>query len=68
MLKIIEHVFKNSKSNSKIIIRMIETSLKPLIEFIDQQRNIILVKKIEHHPFPFLKPFGWQSFYLMKKQ
>lgn len=68
MLKIIEHVFKNSKSDSKIIIRMIETSLKPLIEYIDQQRNIILVKKIEHHPFPFLKPFGWQSFYLMKKQ
>ena len=68
MVKIIEHVFKNAKSNSKIIVRAIETSLKPLIESIDLQKNIILVKKIEHHPFPFLKPFGWQSFYLIKKQ
>ena len=68
MEKIIEHVFKNSKSNSKIIVRMIETSLKPLIEFINLQRDIILVKKIEHHPFPFIKPLGWQSFYLIKKQ
>jgi len=68
MVKIIEHVFKNAKSNSKIIVRAIETSLKPLIESIDLQKNIIFVKKIEHHPFPFLKPFGWQSFYLIKKQ
>jgi len=68
MIEIIEHVFKNSKNNSKIIIRAIETSLEPLIESINQQSNIILVKKIEHHPFPFLKPFGWQSFYLLKKQ
>ena len=68
MVKIIEHVFKTAKSNSKIIVREIETSLKPLIESIDLQRDIILVKKIEHHPFSFLKPSGWQSFYLMKKQ
>jgi len=68
MVKIIEHVFKNAKNNSKIIVRAIETSLKPLTEYIDLQKNIILVKKIEHHPFPFLKPFGWQSFYLLKKE
>ena len=68
MLKIIEHVFKNSKSNSKIIVRMIETSIKPLMKSINLQRDIILVKKIEHHPFPFIKPLGWQSFYLIKKQ
>ena len=68
MLKIIEHVFKNSKSNSKIIVRMIETSLRPLMESIKLQKDIFLVKKIEHHPFPFIKPLGWQSFYLIKKQ
>ena len=34
---------------------------------IGMQKDVRLVKKIDHHPFPFLKPFGWQSFYLIKK-
>jgi len=68
MLKIVEHIFKTAKNNSKIIIREMEASVKPLIRYIDMQRNISLVKKIDHNPFPFLKPFGWQSFYLIKKE
>ena len=68
MLKIVEHIFKTAKNNSKIIIREMEASVKPLIRYIDMQRNVFIVKKIDHHPFPFLKPFGWQSFYLTKKE
>ena len=67
MVKIVEHIFKTAKNNSKIIVREMETSIKPLVEYIDLQRDVCLVKKIDHHPFPFLKPFGWQSFYLIKK-
>jgi 2-polyprenyl-3-methyl-5-hydroxy-6-metoxy-1,4-benzoquinol methylase len=68
MVKIVEHIFKTATNNSKIIVREIDTSIKPLVEYIDMQRNVYLVKKIDHNPFPFLKPFGWQSFYLIKKE
>jgi hypothetical protein len=68
MVKIVEHIFKTATNNSKIIVREIDTSIKSLVEYIDMQRNVYLVKKIDHNPFPFLKPFGWQSFYLIKKE
>jgi len=66
MVKIVDHVFKTAKNNSKIIVREMEASLKPLMDYIDMQRNIFIEKKIHNHPFPFIKPFGWQSFYLIK--
>ncbi|MCK5029982.1 MAG: hypothetical protein KAR64_00800, partial [Thermoplasmatales archaeon] len=68
MVKIIEHIFKTATNNSKIIVREIDTSIKPLVRYIDMQRNVSLVKKIDHNPFPFIKPFGWQSFFLIKKE
>ena len=68
MVKIIEHIFKTATNNSKIIIREIDTSIKPLVRYIDMQRYVSLVKKIDHNPFPFIKPFGWQSFHLIKKE
>jgi len=68
MMGIVKHILKAAKNHSKIIVREMETSLKPLIEYIDMQQDIYLVEKTDHHPFPFLKPFGWQSFYLIKKQ
>ena len=68
MMGIVKHIFKTAKNHSKIIVREMETSLKPLVKYIDMQQDIYLVEKIDHHPFPFLKPFGWQSFHLIKKQ
>jgi 2-polyprenyl-3-methyl-5-hydroxy-6-metoxy-1,4-benzoquinol methylase len=68
MVKIIEHILKNATNNSKIIVREIDTSIKPLVRYINMQRNVSLVKKIDHNPFPFIKPFGWQSFHLIKKE
>jgi len=67
MVKIVEHIFKTAKNNTRIILREMEISIKPLIKYIGMQKDVRLVKKIDHHPFPFLKPFGWQSFYLIKK-
>jgi precorrin-6B methylase 2 len=68
ILKVVEYIFKNVKNDCKIIVRELDAAVKPLIDLIDLQENIILVKKIERHPFPFYKPFGWRSFYLIKKQ
>jgi hypothetical protein len=68
MMVIVKHILKAAKNHSKIIVREMETSLIPLIEYIGMQQDIYLVEKIDHHPFPFLKPFGWQSFHLIKEQ
>ena len=68
MLNVLDYIFKNAKSNSKIIVREIDAAIKPLINLIDLHENISLVKKIERHAFPFYKPFGWRSFYLIKNQ
>ena len=68
ILQVVDFIFKNVKNDCKIIVRELDAAVKPLINLIDLQQNIILVKKIERHPFPFYKPFGWRSFYLVKKQ
>ena len=44
-----------------------ETSVKNLIKYIDSNIDITQINKIEHNPFPFVKPFGWTSFYFLKK-
>jgi len=67
MIEIVDHIFKTANKNSKIIVREMEISIKPLIKYIKMQRDVFLVKNISHNPFPFLKPFGWQSFFLIKK-
>jgi len=67
MIKIVEHIFEAAKSNTRIIIREVEISIKPLISYVGMRGDVRLLKKIDHHPFPFFKPFGWQSFHLIKK-
>jgi len=68
LLQVVDYIFKNVKNESKIIVRELDAAVKPLINLIDLHENIILVKKIESNQFPFYKPFGWRSFYLVKKQ
>ena len=68
LLQVVDYIFTNVKNNSKVIVRELDAAVEPLINLIDLQDNIILVKKIESHQFPFYKPFGWSSFYLVKKQ
>jgi len=65
--KILEHVFESAKSQSKIIFRTSGISVKSIIGNINLHQDISLIEKIENHPFPFTKPFGWQSFYFIKK-
>ena len=67
-VKIIKNIFKNAKINSKIIVREMDTSTKTLLEYIKLEKNIRLINKLDHNPFPFIKPFGWQSFYFEKKK
>jgi precorrin-6B methylase 2 len=65
--QILEHVFENAKSRGKIIFRTSGLSAKSIIGRINLHQDVTLIEKIENHPFPFVKPFGWRSFYMIKK-
>jgi hypothetical protein len=67
MIKIIKHIFKSAKVNTKIIIREMETSIKPIESHIEKQNNVFFLEKIDHNPFPFIKPFGWKSLHFSKR-
>ena len=67
MLRIVENISENAKKNTRIIVREMETLVNPLINFLNYDKSMTLVKKICNNPFPFFSPFGWQSFYLLKK-
>lgn len=63
-VKILEHIFKTARSQSKIIVREPEINTKSVIDCIDMNKDIIVMNNMRNRPFPLL---GWRSFYLMKK-
>ena len=63
-IKILEHIFKTSKPNNKIIVRELKWETKAINDFIDSNNDVLLVKKIDNYSFPY---FRWSSFYCMKK-
>jgi precorrin-6B methylase 2 len=65
--QILEHIFENAKSHSKIIFRTPGLYSKLVLNRINLNQDVTLMKKIENHPFSFIKSFGWRSFYLIKK-
>jgi protein-L-isoaspartate O-methyltransferase len=67
ILQILDHVIHNAKGNAMIIIREVETAVRPLIKYLDAQNNIKIMKKIGHYGFPFPGLLGWQAFYILKK-
>ena len=66
-IPILKHVFKNINSNTRVILREKEISIKPIIDYLQKQKNIVIIDKIIHHPFPFYHPLGWESYYLQRK-
>ena len=66
--KILENILKTASSETKIIVRELDLSVDSVKKFIDLNKDKLkLVKTIENHPFPFVRPFGWQSLYMIKK-
>jgi len=64
---ILNHLIKNALPNTKIILREVESSAPSILQFLQSHQNITVQDSLEHHPFPFVKPFGWISFLLIKK-
>lgn len=65
--QILENVFENAKSQSKIVFRASIHSTKSILNCINLHKDIIIVKRIENYPLFFRRAFGWRSFYLIKK-
>ncbi len=62
-IKVLEHIFKNAKPKSKIIVRTSYLN-ESIINSLNPNKDITVVKKIENHPFPTSR---WKSFCLVKK-
>ena len=63
-IEILEHIFKTAKPNNKIIVRELKWEAKEINDFIDANKNITLMKKIDNYSFPH---FRWCSFYCTKE-
>lgn len=64
---ILNHLIHDTSSDTKIILREVESSAPSILTFIQHHKNISIQDSIIHHPFPFVKPFGWISYLLVKK-
>jgi len=62
-IKVLEHIFKNAKPQSKIIIRTSYLT-ESIINSLNPDQDITIVKKFGNHPFPTSR---WESFCLIKK-
>jgi len=65
--EVLEHVFKKANKQSKIIVRELDNVIKPVIQCIKSHKEIVIIRRIHHNSFPFIKPVCWQTFYLQKK-
>jgi len=63
-IDVINHIIKNSKPNTHIIIRDSYFDIESILSIINSHKKIEFVEKMENHPFPTSK---WDSFYLVKK-
>lgn len=62
-LKVLEHVFKDAKPQTKIIIRDSILDMESIIKNSNPHKNITIKEKIENCSFP---NFSWNSFLLVK--
>lgn len=63
--KILENIFKNAKENCIIIVREINSTINPIMNYINQQNEVTYVKKVQFSTL-FLIPFFWYAIYLIK--
>jgi precorrin-6B methylase 2 len=64
-IKVLHHIFKTAKPNTKIIVRELYSQNQPVEKLISHFKNIDVIKKIDNHPYPTA---GWESFCLQKRK
>lgn len=62
--KILKNIFKNSKKDTKIIVREQNDISKIILKIAENHKDIKIIKKMENKPFP---TSSWISYYFLKK-
>ena len=65
-VQILEHLFKNAKHQSTIIVREVSIATADILHCINAHPEIEIIQQMHHTPFPFYGPLGWDTFYLRK--
>jgi precorrin-6B methylase 2 len=63
-IQVFNHIIKNAKSNSKIIIRDTFLDIESILKNIDSDKQVTIAKKIKNHAFT---NSSWTSYCLLKK-
>ena len=61
---ILDAILTTAHPNTRIILREVESHSAKILSFIDQKPLLQLLDHMSNHPFPFFKPFGWNSYLL----
>ena len=65
-VQILEHLFKNAKHQSTIIVREVSIATADILHCINAHPEIEIVQQMHHTPFRFYGPLGWDTFCLRK--
>jgi precorrin-6B methylase 2 len=65
-VQILEHLFKNAKHQSTIIVRELSIATPDILHCINTHPDIEIIQQIHHTPFPFYGLLGWDTFCLRK--
>jgi precorrin-6B methylase 2 len=65
-VQILEHLFKEAKHQSTIIVREVRIANADILRCIREHPEIEMIEQMHHTPFPFYGPLGWDTFYLRK--
>jgi precorrin-6B methylase 2 len=65
-VQILEHLFKNAKHQSTIIVREVSIATVDILNCINAHPEIEIIQQMHHTPFPFYGPLGWDTFCLRK--
>ena len=63
-IEVLEHVLKDAKPQSRIIIRDTFLDIESIIKNLNPHQDITIIEKMDNHPFPTTR---WDSYYLIKK-
>ena len=64
---IIDSILTTATPDTRIILRELDINAKAILSYIQQIKKIAVLDHMTHHPFPFIKPFGWNSYFLQIK-
>jgi precorrin-6B methylase 2 len=67
MEKILENIFKKATKNSTIIVRVLDTTIDSIMNYIQKNFDITFVKRLHFKTYFFI-PISWNALYIVNKK